>query len=143
MHPKVFIISVLLTTLVGCAGSSAGPAGRAAAPGECAVVGTWVGQVPAGPLTGRILTMIFYEDHTTRGTCESVTLNSRWQRSGDQVEVIDVSATPPFARCDPNLVGRYVLQFSADCASVTAVSGEDSCDHRRQALLGLRANRRE
>ena len=86
--------------------------------------------------------MVFSEDHTAQGTCDRVTLNSRWQRVGDQVEVIDVSATPPFARCDPNLVGRYILQFAADCGSVTAVSGEDPCEHRYQALLGFRASLR-
>jgi hypothetical protein len=136
------IIPVLFFTLSGCAGSSAGTSDPSAVAGECNVVGTWVGQVPAGMLMGRVLTMVFSEDHTARGTCEQVTLNSTWQRNGDLVEVIDVSATPPFAQCDPSLVGRYSLEFSDDCGSVRAVSGEDPCPHRRQALLGFRASRR-
>jgi len=86
--------------------------------------------------------MVFNEDHTAVGTCDSVTLNSRWQRAGDHVEVTDVSATPPFARCDPNLVGRYTLEFGGDCGSVRTISGEDQCAHRRQALYGFQATRR-
>lgn len=142
MRSTWFLFPVLFTTLLGCAGGSTGPGGRAASSGECPVVGRWVGVVPAGPMTGRVLSMSFFEDHRAQGICDSITLNSTWQRTGDRVEVIDVSATPPFARCDPNLVGRYVLEFAADCQSVHAVSGEDPCAHRRQALLGFTAERR-
>jgi hypothetical protein len=136
------VILVLFSTLAGCASSPAGTNEPTVGSGECNVVGTWVGQVPAGMLMGRVLTMVFSEDHRAQGTCEQVTLNSTWQRNGNLVEVIDVSATPPFAQCDPSLVGRYSLEFSADCASVHAVSGDDPCPHRRQALLGFRASRR-
>jgi hypothetical protein len=85
--------------------------------------------------------MVFAEDHTAEGTCGDVTLNSTWQLSGNTVEVIDVSATPPFAQCNADVVGRYTLEFAADCQSVVAVSGDDRCAHRRLSLLGLRAAR--
>lgn len=134
-------IAIALLTLSGCAGSSTAPAEPAAPPGECTVVGTWIGQVPAGMLMGRVLTMVFHEDNTAQGTCDRITLNSTWQRNGSQVEVIDVSATPAFASCGPDLVGRYTLEFAGDCQSVTAIAGEDQCNHRRQALLGFQANR--
>jgi hypothetical protein len=141
-----FVGVLLVTTLMGCAGRAGGPAAGGAgatetSTGECPVVGTWVGQVPDGPLAGRTLTMVFAEDGTARGTCDWVTLNSRWQRNGNLVDVIDVSATPAFARCDPSVVGRYSLEFESGCGSVRTVSGEDLCSHRRAALLGFRAAR--
>lgn len=146
MKSTWLIIAILFSTLVGCASSSTSSSTTAAgsartADGECAVVGSWVGQVPAGILQGRSLTMVFSEGGTAQGTCDRVTLNSRWQRNGDLVEVIDVSATPAFARCDPSLVGRYTLEFGEDCQTVSTVSGEDTCDHRRLALLNFRASR--
>jgi len=146
MHSRLLIIAALLMTTSGCAGGAAGSASTAsggeAAGGGCDVVGTWVGLVPAGVLAGRPLTMVFSEDGTAQGTCDRVTLNSRWQRDGNRVEVIDVSATPAFAQCDPALVGRYTLEFGDDCQSVHSVSGEDACAHRRLALVDFRAERR-
>ena len=142
MNMTKLIILVVVFTLNGCAsGGSTAPAAPAAAPGQCDVVGTWVGQVPSGMLMGRVLTMVFMENNTAQGTCQNITLNSQWQRNGNQVEVIDVSATPAFASCGPELVGRYTLEYSADCQSVTAISGEDQCTHRRQALHNFRAAR--
>jgi hypothetical protein len=85
--------------------------------------------------------MVFSENGMAQGTCDRVTLNSRWQRNDNLVDVIDVSATPAFAQCDPSLVGRYTLEFGEDCQSVVAISGEDACEHRRLALLNFRAAR--
>lgn len=146
MKSMWLMIMMLFTTLAGCASSSTSSAAATSgsvrtADGECTVVGSWIGQVPAGILQGRTLTMVFSEDGTAQGTCDRFTLNSRWQRNGNLVEVIDVSATPAFARCDPNLVGRYTLEFGEDCQSVLTLNGEDTCNHRRLALLNFRASR--
>lgn len=153
MHRTPLILIALLASVAGCGGSSAvstGPADPSAAPasaeatapaGACPVIGTWAGAVPEGILRGQTLTMVFAEDNTARGTCRDITLDSTWRLEGDTVEVVDVSSTPPFAQCDASLVGRYTLQFAADCQSVVAISGEDPCGHRRMALLNFRATR--
>lgn len=147
MRTKWSIFIIILSTLSGCASSSAGPTDpsgegtTSGEMGECNVVGTWVGPVPGGMLAGRTLTMNFSENGTAQGTCDRITLNSTWQVEGNIVHVIDLNATPAFAACDASLVGRYTLEFGEDCQSVVAVGGEDSCEHRRLALLGFRATK--
>ena len=158
MNVRLSIAQIMtLLLLAGCGGTGArdtvqrdapdgadepGPAAteEEAEPGECPVVGRWSGTVPGGMLEGTTMTLQFSEDGTAVGRADWVTLHSRWERSGDAFEIVDVRADPPMASCPPDEVGRYTIRFEG-CRAVRVVDGEDPCRHRRLALMGLRGSR--
>lgn len=114
---------------------------RSRQPRQCTVAGVWQGTVPDGMLRGRTVSFIFRDDGTVTGRAGSVTLHSRWSLQQNVVTIVDVSATPSLAACPSGRVGRYVIQFGAECQTVHIVSGEDSCRHRALTLRGLQATR--
>ncbi len=108
---------------------------------QCSVVGSWNGLVQAGVLAGRPVELTFWENGICRGTSGSIMLEVAWEVEGNELSIIHRDSIPPAAACRTELVGRYSLNFSADCSSLQVMGIEDLCEHRRRTLHALRGRR--
>ena len=152
MHERTIATLLMTFLLAACAGSNGATHGQTAriegsAAGvsseDCPIVGHWRGIVPGGLLQGSAMVLEFFDDGTSIGRADWVTLESTWERDGNTVAIAGVRANPPMASCPADQVGRYTIAFEGGCDAVRVISGEDECNHRRLALLGLGATRQQ
>ena len=134
------VLLVVFPWVSGCSGSQTTDT-QTEAPAECNVLGVWQGVIPGGILMGQPVTLTFYENGMARGTSGNIILDVGWQRQGNELSIVHQAAVPPAAGCRVDQVGRYTISFEGDCSSVVSRSLEDTCEHRRRTLDGLRVIR--
>ena len=140
------VLSILALLLCLSCSSSSGftstdSAGQMAVNQECSVVGIWRGLIRGGVLAGRMVELTFWDNHVARGTAGAIMLEVSWEFEQGVLSIIHRDSLPPAAACRLDQVGRYRVEFSADCRSALVSSIDDSCEHRRRTLDALQTRR--